>query len=53
MKKLKRPPLERMWYRCPHCGAKLAVYDNTASSAGVFIKCRTCKQEVEITIKAL
>lgn len=49
--KIKLPPLERYWYRCPHCGAKLLLYDNTAVSHGVFIKCKLCKKEIEISIE--
>ena len=50
MKKLKKPPLVRRWYCCPYCHTKLVIYDNTASAAGAYIKCRTCKREVEIKI---
>lgn len=50
MRKLKYPPLERKWFKCPHCNTKLAVVDNTAKSNGVFIKCRVCKNEIEIKI---
>ena len=50
MKKIKYPPLERKWYKCPNCGTKLAIYDNTAKSEGVYVKCRGCKNEVEIKI---
>lgn len=48
---LKKPPLERTWYKCPHCGKKLVIYDNTASCNGVFIYCKGCKGEIEINIK--
>ncbi|MBS5399434.1 MJ0042-type zinc finger domain-containing protein [[Ruminococcus] torques] len=50
MKKLKKPPLLRKWYYCPHCHTKLFVYDNTARTTGIYIKCRTCKNEVPIKI---
>ncbi|MRM91174.1 hypothetical protein EAI28_22885 [Faecalicatena contorta] len=50
MKKLDKPPLTRRWYRCPNCGTKLAIYDNTAKASGVYVKCRTCKKEVQIKI---
>ena len=49
-----KPPLERFWVRCPHCGAKVQVYDNTAECHGVFIKCtrnQACKKEFELVIK--
>nr|DAF80996.1 MAG TPA: zinc-ribbon domain protein [Caudoviricetes sp.] len=50
MDKIKKPPLIRKWYRCPVCGCKLLIYDNTTVCTNVFIKCRTCKKEVEIKI---
>lgn len=50
MKQLKRPPLLRKWYYCPICKTKLFIYDNTAHAGGLFIKCRTCKQEVPVDI---
>lgn len=51
MKKIKFPPLERKWYICPFCNTKLAIYDNTAECNNVFVKCRTCKREIELNIK--
>lgn len=46
-----KPPLERFWLRCPHCGAKTLLYDNTAECSGVYAKCtRGCKREFEIII---
>mgnify|MGYP001011242207 CR=1 FL=1 len=49
MKKIKYPPLKREWFVCPVCGTKLIIYDNTAVlSGGEYIKCRTCKNEIEI-----
>lgn len=47
---IKKPPLERKWFKCPHCGKRLVVYDNTAKSNGVFISCKKCKREIEIRI---
>lgn len=47
-----KPPLERKWLHCPHCGAKTILYDNTANCSGVHLKCtRGCKQEFEVKIK--
>lgn len=47
-----KPPLERKWLLCPHCGAKTILYDNTANCSGVFLKCtRGCKLEFEVKIK--
>nr|DAP56400.1 MAG TPA: hypothetical protein [Caudoviricetes sp.] len=48
---IKAIPFERQWYSCPHCGAHLLIYDNTAYSSGVFLKCKKCGSEVEIKIK--
>ena len=55
MKKIKNTdfiahPIKREWFHCPICNTKLAVYDNTARSNGVFIKCKSCKNEIEIKI---
>lgn len=47
---MKLPPLEREWYKCPHCGTKLLLFDNTANCKGVYIKCKTCKREIEIIV---
>lgn len=47
---IKKPPLERKWFKCPFCGKKIAIYDNTAKSSGVFIVCKNCKKEIEIKI---
>lgn len=41
---------ERKWFYCPHCGKKIAIYDNTAKSHGVFIPCKKCGREIEIKI---
>lgn len=49
-KEIKKPPIKRMWYQCPHCGKNLIVYDNTAHCSGIFVKCKNCKNEVEIRI---
>jgi DNA-directed RNA polymerase subunit RPC12/RpoP len=52
MDKIKIPPLDRKWIKCPYCGAKTVIYDNTALCSGVHIKCtRGCKREFEIIIK--
>ena len=51
LNEIKLPPLRRMWARCPHCGAKTVLYDNTAQCSGVHIKCtRGCKKEFELKI---
>lgn len=49
---MKKIPTERKWIRCPRCGAKHSIYDNTAECEGVFLLCtRGCKQEFELIIK--
>ncbi len=50
MRKIQYPPTKKMWYVCPVCKTKLVIYDNTAKCTNVFIKCRTCKNEIEIKI---
>ena len=42
-------PTERKWFDC-ECGQHLLIYDDTAKSRGVFIKCKRCGKEVEIKI---
>lgn len=52
MIELKEPPIYRKWAYCPHCGAKVIPYDNTANCSGVFCKCtRGCKAVFELKIK--
>ena len=38
------------WYRCPYCGKKLLIFNDTAKCDGVFINCRECRREVKIKI---
>ncbi|PRR85564.1 hypothetical protein [Clostridium luticellarii] len=38
----------KTWYKCPFCGRKLAIIDNTINISGVFLKCHCCKREIEI-----
>ena len=49
---MKMIELRRDWYKCPHCGKNLLIYNNTAACEGVFIRCKGCKKEVEIVIQA-
>lgn len=47
--KIKQTAVERKWYFCPFCGKKLLIYDNTAKmDGGIFVKCKWCKNEIEI-----
>lgn len=48
-----KPATVRLWARCPYCGAKTVLYDNTADSTGIWIKCtRGCKREFELRIRS-
>lgn len=39
------------WYRCPKCNKKLLQYDYVkGKSEGLYIKCKSCKQIIEIKI---
>lgn len=49
--RLPKPALYRKWYKCPVCGKNLIIYDNTAKCSGVFLKCKECKNEIEIKIE--
>lgn len=50
MKNKQYPPLKRKWYPCPHCGIKLALVGENAKCENIYIKCRACKNEVEIKV---
>jgi len=39
-----------LWYHCTKCGQKLLKYSDAAKSEGVYIKCKRCKQEVEVKL---
>lgn len=44
--------MSKIWYRCPRCGKKLLKYDEIkGKSKDVYIKCKNCKNEVEIKIE--
>nr|DAM20580.1 MAG TPA: zinc-ribbon domain protein [Caudoviricetes sp.] len=47
---IKKPPVKREWYRCPGCGKKALIYDNTAHCSGVYLKCKNCGREFEVKI---
>ena len=47
---IKKPSIERKWFKCPNCGHNIVIYDNTAKCSGVFFKCKKCKKEIEIKI---
>lgn len=48
-----KAPTVRKWYRCPICGAKVCLYDDTADCHGVFTVCtRGCRNEIEVLVDA-
>lgn len=49
-RKIARPPTERRWYRCPHCGQKILIYDDTTRCKGIYIPCKKCRREIEVKI---
>lgn len=49
--KMKKPILYQKWYKCPNCGQKFFLYDNTAQASGIYVKCKACKKSVEVIIK--
>lgn len=49
---IQKPPIERSWVRCPYCGMKVFLFDNTAICRGVFAKCtRGCKKVFEVIVQ--
>ena len=49
---IKIPELDRRWAKCPFCGMKVVVYDNTANCRGVWLKCtRGCKKVFELVLE--
>lgn len=39
-----------LWYRCDVCGQKILMYENNSISKGIYIKCKKCKEIVEIVV---
>lgn len=39
------------WYKCPICGQKILKISKEAQSKGLYIKCKKCKNEIEIKIE--
>lgn len=49
---VQKPQLYKMWAKCPYCGAKTVICDNTAYCSGVFLVCtRGCRKEFELKLK--
>lgn len=40
------------WYKCPICGQKILKYEENAKSEKVYIKCKKCKNIIEIKIES-
>lgn len=49
-KRIKKPPIQRRWVKCPVCDTKLAIADNTTTCSNLYIKCKTCKNEIKINL---
>lgn len=43
--------MKQKWYRCPICNKKILKYEKEANSKGLFIKCKRCKEIIEIVIE--
>jgi transcription elongation factor Elf1 len=39
------------WFTCPICSQKVAKIDKDVEIKGVFVPCKRCKNEIEITNK--
>lgn len=50
MIKIKKPPIERKWAVCTHCGKNAVLYDDTANANGIWHKCKACGREYELRI---
>lgn len=50
MNKLKEISLKKEWYTCPVCNTKLFIVEENAKARGLYIKCRTCKNEIKVEI---
>lgn len=42
--------VKKEFYTCPHCGKKLVRVGKIAICKGIYILCRKCGKEVEISI---
>lgn len=40
----------KTWYRCPVCGQKILKIKENAKASKLYIKCKRCKNEIEINI---
>lgn len=40
--------MKKEWYNCPVCGQKLLKINPSKKIEGVYIKCKKCRQEVEV-----
>lgn len=48
---LQAPSYKRKWFTCPHCGRRLVQYEEDGKSEKIYLKCKSCKNEVEIKVK--
>lgn len=41
----------KKWFLCPLCGKKILKYDEVkGKSENLYIKCKSCKNEIEIKV---
>jgi transcription elongation factor Elf1 len=38
------------WFKCPICGQKILKISHNAQAQGIYIKCKKCKNIIEITV---
>ena len=47
-----KPVLRKIWAKCPKCGSKTVLFDNTANASGIWLKCtRGCGTEFELIVR--
>lgn len=47
-----KPVLLKIWAKCPKCGSKTVLFDNTANASGIWLKCtRGCGTEFELIVR--
>lgn len=39
------------WFQCPICGQKILKISAASKSEGLYIKCKKCKNEIEIKVE--
>lgn len=47
------PKMNDGWFHCPHCGKKQFKVSPEARASGIELKCKNCKQIIEVNIEPL